>query len=879
MPRSKIYLAAGFLLVVLAIFAIWQPEDSTPVEPIEADSTNHSQVEDLPKQAAPLANEQEAVRSKDVSVTQPVEASARTSELPIQPRFEGDDGVLLSAIDSRSGNAVPHADIYVLSVDSFWRIRNTIKPDTDAHHLVSILRNHGRRYRADDTGFTRMPPTEKPLFIAAETDDLIGSESGLKPGMKEYSLTVRPLYPLIAQVVDSDGNPVAGVPVAIQYTFYSRFYVGPIRRTDAEGRAQFFSISMLTQKDGGPTKFYARIEVPVKPAPGQEPERIELTEPVLEKGEVTLTLPEAGGVRIRVIDEGGLPVSTPGAVSIHSKEWTHGTPTDQHLEKEVVNGMVEFPFIGLGVLLTASFEQTEGRNKDHITLDGPQQVGEWVEAELQATNWPKLTGVLLDQEGNVLANQDCELESFRTMGNRERSGQYRVTINENGRFQIEMGRADEAEFVSARRGVFTAELPEVGASRAEATIQNPLLPGGNDLGEITFSSAQARLSGKVLNEKGEGIAGASIRVQPIKPKAQNEGGFSLDGGGGLTISSNFGSGLSVESDRKGEFVLYGEIADVATYKVTIQADGFERLSQEVPAGSQGLEFLLTQAGSLSGAILLDENTSLHLLSFQLSSPGIRNVHIGLAQSDVPGQYTFQCDGEVGPAYQFVARTRLHEELFTLDGLTFLPGQVLEPPALQPLDLRGMLKGIHLTVQDSAGQLVDANCLISRGNRRSGSSITAGGETLLTTGSGFEKIEISARGYRPVTLLNVTADQVVTMEKALSFVLRMPPELGRYRGKKYGFMLAREGVPQPLQVGEFSSRGKAKEKLFVPGPGEYLVRMHFFEAAPDSGTSSFSSFFSPVGDFPIYVGSEGDDITLSIDSSKLDSVLGSVDEGD
>ncbi len=510
MPRSKNFLAAGFLLVVLAIFAIWQPEDSTLVEPLEADSTIPSQVEDLPRQAAPIANEYEGVRSKDVSVAQPVEASAK-AKLPIQPRYEGDGGAVITAIDARSEQPVPLADVYLLSSDEFRRVRNDYRLDSDERHMASILHKLGKRYQTDEAGHAYIPPPDKYLFMVAETDELIGVEGGLEPGMKEYAITVRPIYPLIAQVIDADGNPVAGVPVAIQYTYYSSTYVGPTRRTDTEGKAHFTSIGMLHQKNGGPTKFFARVEVPVKRIAGMDPEQIELTDSVLEKGEITLTLPATGGVRIRVIEESGKPVSTPGTVAIHTKDWKSGTPTDQRLEKEVADGMVEFPFIGLGTTLTASFEQIEGRNKDHITVNGPQQAGEWIEVELPATNWPFITGVLLDHKGNAVVNQKCDLKAFRTMGERERSAQYRVNTDQDGRFQTEMGGADEAQFITARRGVFTAKLPEAGASRAEFIIPHPLMPGKNDVGEVLLSSVEARLSADYVK------ALAGVTTSDLKP--------------------------------------------------------------------------------------------------------------------------------------------------------------------------------------------------------------------------------------------------------------------------------------------------------------------------------------------------------------------------
>jgi hypothetical protein len=65
MPRSKIFIAAGFLLGIFAIFAIWQPQDSTPIESTDAGTTINSPVADLAEHADLEDGPQEATRSKD----------------------------------------------------------------------------------------------------------------------------------------------------------------------------------------------------------------------------------------------------------------------------------------------------------------------------------------------------------------------------------------------------------------------------------------------------------------------------------------------------------------------------------------------------------------------------------------------------------------------------------------------------------------------------------------------------------------------------------------------------------------------------------------------------------------------------------------------
>ncbi len=863
MPRSKIFIAAGFLLGIFAIFAIWQPQDSTPIESTDAGTTISSPVADLAEHADLVDGPQEATRSKDPAAIPPVEATAKATKLPIQPRYEGEGGVLISGEDLRSGQTVPHADVFVMSHATLYRYRNNASPDTDGRNWVFILRKHGKRYQADADGYARIPPLTEDSVVSIEKENLIGVESGLKVSMDEFSVTVRPRKPLIARVADQDGNPVEGVPVAIRSTYYSGMFTASTRRTDSLGKASFFSISMLTQKVGGPHTFYARLEVPRNPLPNVKPLEIELTDEVFETGEISFTLFEVGGVRVRVLNHKGEPFLAAGHVSLCLKDWVRDSPSDHYVTEPVENGVAIFPYVGVGATFKATFQPMGGRNEDEIVFDGPQQVGEWAEASIGATDWPFVSGILLDPNGEIIADKAVFLESKIVVKERSPSGGHaEVLTGPDGRFEYELYRLTDGRVVLGRSGTWTADLPEFGICRATLDLPHPLQPGENDLGEITLAVAQAILSGRILDGSEQPIAGATIELKAIQKSNQN----------GRTSRRSRETSVSGESDRQGEFKIFDELPDAPEYKVTITAPGYDSLTQEISPGTQGVDFVLGQSGSLAGTVLLDEGVEYHSLFMTLNCPGVKYVSIRLEPTMDPTKFLLHANPEIGRIYRLEMRTWLHEELLTLDNLSFLPGEELRPAELQPLDLRGKLKGIRIALQDTEGKRLEGSYSIIRENGSAGSDVSANGTFLTTIQDEFEKIEVSAKGYRPKTLFNVRSDQLVTLEKAMSCVIQIPKEFVRYRGTEASYALKPEGSDVRLPGGVFHPSGRST--IYLPGPGKFDLTLHFVV------TDNFLHYQRAAETIPLSLDYEGQVIEVSVDQVALDAVIDEIEkEGD
>ncbi|NQU49415.1 MAG: carboxypeptidase regulatory-like domain-containing protein [Planctomycetes bacterium] len=863
MPRSKIFIAAGFLLGIFAIFAIWQPQDSTPIESSDAGSIINSPVADPVNHADLEDGPEEASRSKDLGALQPIEATANATKLPIQPRYEGENGVLISGEDLRSGQTVPNADVFVMNSATFFRYRNNAPPDTDERHVLFILRKHGKRFQADADGYARIPPITEKSFVSVEKGDLIGAGSGLKMSMDEFSVTVRPRKPLVAKVVDLNGNPVEGVPVSIRSTYYSNIITSSTRRTDASGIARFFSISMLTQKAGGSPTFYARLEVPKSPLLDVDPLGVELTEEILETGEISLTLSEVGGVRVQVVNQQGEPFLAAGHVSLCLKDWVWGTPSSHYVTEPVENGVANFPYVGVGATFKATFQPMGGRNEDEIAFKGPQQVGEWAEVSISATDWPFVSGILLDPNGEIIADKAVFMESKIVVKERSPSGGHaEVLTGPDGRFEYELYRLTDGRVVLSRSGSWTADLPEFGICRATLDFPHPLQPGENDLGEITLAVAQAILSGRILDGSEQPIAGATIELKAIQKSNQN----------GRTSRRSRETSVSGESDRQGEFKILDELPDAPEYKVTITAPGYDSLTQEISPGTQGVDFVLGQSGSLAGTVLLDEGVEYHSLFMTLNCPGVKYVSIRLEPTMDPTKFLLHANAEIGRIYRLEMRTWLHEELLTLENLSFLPGEELRPAELQPLDLRGKLKGIRITLQDTEGKRLEGSYSITRENGYTGSDVSANGTLLTTIQDEFEEIEVSAKGYRPKTLLNVRSDQLVTLEKAMSCVIQIPNEFVRYRGTEASYSLKPEGSDVRLPGEVFHPSGRST--IYLPGPGKFDLTLHFVV------TDNFLHYQRAAETIPLSLEYEGQVIEVSVNQTALDSKIDEIEkEGD
>ena len=860
MPRSKIFLAAAFILAIFAVSVIWQPEDSDPVESNAVEKPVASQ----PEQASPVEASLNEGRSKATENAANAHDNQPSAGLPIEPAYQGADVVLVSGIDMRNDQSIAGADVYVMSRFDLYSYRNKTKLDSDDRHTLFILREHGKRYRSGEDGFAHIPPPSIPSVVAIEKDEMLGVGHGLDLGLKEFSLPVRPRQPLVARVKDQNGTPVAGVPVAIRYSYYSSRYTAATRRTNADGDARFYSISMLTQAQGGPPKFSARLEIPGGAVVEGVEQEIDLSEEVLTNGSVDFTLPSTGGARVSVLDLEGNPFGGDGVVTIDVKNPKGGRGGSHSIQKNIQNGTAEFPFIGLGVELEAKFRAAESRNDDFHTFHSPSQAGEWVDATMQISKWPVFTGTLLGPDQKPLGKRALTLEFTL-----KEDGQYRdikvMGMTEvHGKFRFEPYGGNDLLATKSWKCKLSARTLEGIPCHGEASSSTPIQRGENRMGEIQLVQTRKLLAGRVIDTQGNAVPGAELTLSGPGTNAS---------GGTITFSGKRQPKLptiETKTNQHGEFTLYGEVPEADGYKVIIKAIGFQESKHDVALGMEDVDLVLDQAGVIIGTVLLDKGVPHHRMSFRLSSVGTKNANFTLTPTADETKFDMRAEVEVGKAYRLVVKPWSVPEVYVLEDLAVLPGEELRPPQLQPLDLRGKLLPIHIAAQDQHGNALSGEFRILRDRGSSGSSFDEEGTTIIGPAGGIDRLQIIVKGYKTVELQNVTSDQLVTLEDSIQFQLRVPASLAHYRGRKLSFSLLDEQESNYVANGQFDRQGRAK--VFVPQVGNYRLRLSLLTQSDSFG------FNSPYGETQsISVQTPGQEVFVEIDQAELDAANDKLDE--
>jgi hypothetical protein len=856
MPRSWIFPLAVVLLGLVAALFLWPEKVSPPVQALEslAQVDDSSPLETAPVDPAPAAKQPPPASERVELATTDAEVDVAPSAL--QPQYEGDDGFTLRVIDAITRQPIPGADVYIKETPEFYRQLRLQQHNTAARTLIKLLPLIGKHYQADSSGIVRLAPLAKDFVAMATKGNLLGSKNWIPITSNTADILMRVNRPFTIHVVRANGVPVEGAPVTVQSEVNGYSSTRRFLRTDDQGSTTFDGLCTLINSSRGVQTFYAKLDVPNRTSELSQQQRVKLTDSIFKTGSVTLTMPPIGGVRISILDPQGNLSTESGVVELNLKESVDGSPTAITLSEAVVNGIAEFPYIGLGTALTAEYHPPNGRNSESISLAGPLQAGEWVETSIRTTDWPVYTGILLSPDGDPISdsNFDLKIEFQYQNGPHESRGQFHTDAS--GKFSCEASPPLPSATPLSQRAIFSAEWKEFGKCDATLSLPDQPLPGENPIGEVTLQALPIVLSGRIIDEQDLAIAAAKIEVFCNPPSAAG--------------SMNLGriQTYTAESKPDGTFIIQGRVVENSSCFVIVDADGYESFRQDFSPGLVDVDFRLGKAGVLLGSVLLDQGIPHDQLSLTMKRAQ-RNASIRLHPSEDPGLFNFRFEGNTDIPYTFLIDSRWDENFFTLEGIILSPNAATRPPKLQPVDLRGRFHQLKVFVQNEEGQRIDAGLSIVEENRTRSTSMNAGAITLLLA-TPVKSITLGATGYISKTILDPGPEVTVTLERALEVLVQLPPEFLQYRGMNLSLRVISKKTQEPLPSKPFDSFGKST--LFVPGTGEYEISLLILKHRR-GGFFSEANFLK-LGSHNIE--RTGQTLTLAVDQAALDKVVDLVD---
>jgi hypothetical protein len=865
MPRPWLFTLALVLLAGVTALVFW-PEAA----PVQVDADEHSVTveQGIPGDRAEAETEAPPLHTGESHLNTrveeaPVVKSAETDNL--YPAYSGDHGVTVITLDLETELPVPQTDIYYLNPQELDEEK--VREFGGTLDFKAIIQKFGRHYRSNEQAKVQIaPPAEYSLLLAEQ-----GNRSRLLSPLEvvdgQIVVRLKANVRLVVRVIDTAGNAITGVPVGIRMERKSYSSVSLSARTDSDGKATWKDLNAVLERLPGDSKLYAAIEIPIKPENATESQSVELTEQVLQAGTATLTMPPTGKVRVAVVDSRGQRYSGAGVVRIFANaDQTSFLNSGPVLVESVVDGMAEFPYVGLGSPLEVVFLAEGSMNQDRTHIDSPQRVGEWVETTIIHVDRPTLTGILLDPDGEILADQSISI-SIRTKRQKGSSSRRGTTMNTDaeGRFRHELQEDARQGSVESRVLTLKVDLEKFGQCRLEQTLPTELPAADFDLGELTLVAEPFLLAGKVLDLQGVPIALASVQIFG----SRDEGSGVRMNFSGAQIGASFGAIAHDQTDQEGNFRLQGTVAQGDSLKVEIRAKGYETLTQPISLGADGLEFRLNRASILAGSLLLAEGIEARLLKISMTT-GESSQRVHLQSKSDSDLQSFRYEGKANTTYTFKITTRYDEVIFESSPFQLQAGTETRPPELQPLDLRGVLRSITIRAQDNSGVALNAGVYRQDSDQNwSGQSGDLEGTTILLS-QPIAKLYVYAEGYAGQLLENVSSDQLVTLQAGMEVTLQIPAKLVHYREFVMSIQVwpANHNQNTPnisgIKVSSFDRSGQAI--MQAPQTGDHYFNLRI---KPEPGHPGRSAMMG-LGLHKITAG--GQVIDLKIDQAELDKKI-------
>ena len=567
-------------------------------------------------------------------------------------------------------------------------------------------------------------------------------------------------WTLVVQVRDALGTPVADVPVSLL-----------VRRT-VEGSVRTSTKTRPTEGDQGLASF-AGMRGRMTKFPGRWSVGLDLLLPELDEKELdpdappreplVFHLPPAGSAEVTLLlpDHTPMPDGTEVFLGIVAEGEPRELSPFSAVERSYVvadtkDGKASFEHVALGTELEAKASHGQGAIESRAYGSGPDRPGDCARITLRVgLEHPVLLFHAVDESHAPLAEVEVELDVLLRAARITNRWDHTVTTDGAGRFRIDATVAGEGD------SFFFDALLGAGDGRvARAEVHGPLGPGEHDQGALVFAPPPLVASGRVVDEGGSAIAGASVSVESRLVDQDGDVTWDRVAGGDVT------------TDAAGAFRVHGPAGGDA---LRLSASFEERRSDLVHAdiGEEGILLVAPVSGGLSGRVLVDPGVSVERLEIRVlredKTPeerrGTHGLYDGQTKPEEDGSFSLW---RLRPgSYGLTVRPNDTELLASFEGLRVSAGEELEDPRVAAIDLRGRLfhHELVLVPPDGNEELRGTLRFHEAGAETEEPSFefVAGNPVVLLSGHEAVDAFLSIRGYRGVALEDVRGRREVELQ--------------------------------------------------------------------------------------------------------------------
>ena len=611
---------------------------------------------------------------------------------------------------------------------------------------------------ADAQGAVSLPRLPWKILVSGRHDHRFG-QAEFDPGQPSPTrLVLHAARQVEIQVVDANGVPQAGVPVALLAGLSPVIAPWRGRSAGLEGKALARFLPGRLGKKPSERDIVAVFQLPITPA---EPVPVSFEDP----RPVRLVLPPTGAIRVSLLDRTGLPFT--GRVELFLR------PSDEHglfgpAEQEswpraegfwtakalATEGTAFFPLVGLErkwELTARSVDLAQPWENRGTFTHGPSRPGEVVQVVLSPENYPgPFRGRMVDQAGRPLEGILVCAWVDRTRGENCYEGRSPMLFQtgDQGRFIFHPFIWTEHEGVAYELRFRFTGWQSTGPGGeplgpwASVLAKPPFAAEGTELGSIVLSGEVPLVAGVVLDAQDRQVP-ATVYLRRHPP-------------GRLGPGEDAGPWQkSTATDAEGRF--FFPVHDTGPMEAWAVKGGARSGFSPVLPGTTDLVLRLPPdpRGSLEFEVLFDPGIPVNDLGINVVQEDPEVSHGGVEWDQIlPGELRCRRPN-LDPGVYRIEVSALGSRLAWIEGIRVEAGQTARDPRVSPLDLRGRLRVFALRARTSDGAaLEDLTCAFEApglGVKAAYSKGSVSGQFRILVPAEVVEIQAGSWGYRPVRL--------------------------------------------------------------------------------------------------------------------------------
>jgi len=485
------------------------------------------------------------------------------------------------------------------------------------------------------------------------------------------------------------------------------------RRTNSEGIAVFRHFQVHRKqpekwwRPDQADQFEAALLIPL-----QQPESRRFSGRPAPAETLDLRLPAVGSLALRTVDRDGRPFTQPVHAELRVTTTTPLPATRVRTRKALNEAEIVFPFVGLGLQLTAHCRLDDKDFRWNTPLlHGPSRPGEQATVNLVvAPEEGMLFGQLVDADGDPLAGIETSFLIKSLAGHLEGE---ELTVDAGGRFHLPY------QVRPHHRAPFRVEIRR-DADQSTAGMATPLpmlLPERvTDLGVLQLKALGAAARGAVIDDLGAPIKGAKVQLQ--RQREVRRKSLQLE-----FVDETF---AEVSTDREGRYELLAD-TEPGRYRLKVEARGhFPTHSPDLRVG-ETMDLTLERKARVVGTVITPPWMPSRRLRVRLTSAtepdSSRDSNIHNYKGN---KYIYFDDVRQGTYDVTISVQEFPDPFVRVTGVVIRPGQQDVHPLLKDLDLSAFLYRFELNAVDQHGQpLLPDRPLLARVERPDGQTAFVG----------------------------------------------------------------------------------------------------------------------------------------------------------